>query len=133
MYAYMRMCVHCVKSRYSQTITSINRFNGNLILLTNANYNNYKLSFSRKTFSTVISLSIIILKHILSSLLCVVFVSEGKIEESLKFLVRYVEVAERSGQDMALAKACQNLGYIYNSRVSKVAFCFMIFQTVLAL
>lgn len=44
--------------------------------------------------------------------------SEGKTEESLKYLVKFVEVAERSRQDMALATACQNLGYIYNSRVS---------------
>jgi len=43
--------------------------------------------------------------------------SEGKTEESLKYLVRFVEVAERSKQDMALATACSNLGYIYNSRV----------------
>lgn len=44
--------------------------------------------------------------------------SEGKTEESLKFLVRFVEVAEKSQQDLALANACKNLGYIYNAKVS---------------
>lgn len=46
--------------------------------------------------------------------------SEGKTEESLKYLVRFVEVSEKSKQDMALANACRNLGYIYNSRVSSL-------------
>lgn len=47
------------------------------------------------------------------------FFRQGKVEDSISYLKRFVEVAEKSGEEVALSRACQNLGNIFNSLVGK--------------
>ena len=43
--------------------------------------------------------------------------SQGKVEESIKYLEMFVEVAERSKNDKAISRACSDLGAMFNSLV----------------
>ena len=44
--------------------------------------------------------------------------SQGKVEESIKYLEMFVEVAEKSKDDKAISRACSDLGAVFNSLVS---------------
>ena len=48
------------------------------------------------------------------------FCRQGKVEDSITYLKKFVEVAENSGEEVALSKACHNLGNIFNTLVSLV-------------
>ena len=48
------------------------------------------------------------------------FSSQGKIEESIKYLEMFVEVAERSKNDKAISRACSDLGAMFNSLVCNI-------------
>lgn len=47
---------------------------------------------------------------------------QGKLEKSIDYLMKFVEVTEQSGEEKGLSKACHNLGNIFNSLVSHYIF-----------
>jgi len=46
--------------------------------------------------------------------------SKGDLENAVQHLELYVEVAERSGEQEPLAKACSAIGVMYNTLVSTI-------------
>jgi hypothetical protein len=44
---------------------------------------------------------------------------QDKVDESIKYLQMFVEVAEKSGEEKAVSRACSDLGAVFNSLVSK--------------
>jgi len=51
--------------------------------------------------------------------------SQGKIEEAIKYLEMFVEVAERTKNDKATSRACSNLGAMFNSLVSDLCMFYL--------
>ena len=45
------------------------------------------------------------------------FCSQGKVEESIKYLEMFVDVAEKSKDDRAISRACSDLGAMFNTLV----------------
>lgn len=46
------------------------------------------------------------------------FCSQGKVEESIKYLEMFVDVAEKSKDDRAISRACSDLGAMFNTLVT---------------
>ena len=44
--------------------------------------------------------------------------SQGKVEESIKYLEMFVEVAEKTQDDKSISRACSHLGAMFNSMVN---------------
>ena len=67
-------------------------------------------------------------------LLCLVLFacSQGKIEESIKFLETFAETAEQGQQEEAYGQACSDLGTIFHSLVRRHLFLVLFFFFMMA-